>query len=391
MQKHYAALFEDAPQLTLGRRQHGVRRRSATIRTPSTALKEMGYSRPAEVLAIIRGWHHGRYPSVRSPRARERLTEVQPLLVAALADTADPDRALASFDRFIAELPAGVQLFSLLRANPGLLRLLADIMGTAPRLARILSRRRRLLDAVLDPRTLGMLPTAAELDRLIDAEMGVGENDMQHVLDRARVIGSEQQFLIGVRVLSGAIKANQAGGAYALLAERLIDALRRAVERELVRTHGKVPGGGAAVLAMGKLGGREMTATSDIDLILIYDFDDAATQSDGGAPAGPDTVLCAADATADQRAVLGDGRGLALRGRHAAAPLRPAGPGRHAAEDLRRLSDKRGLDVGAHGVDARARHLRAAAAARARRGGGARFARVAARSGEDRRRRPRHA
>ena len=49
---------------------------------------------------------------------------------------------------------------------------------------------------------------------------------MQHVLDRARVIGSEQQFLIGVRVLSGAIKANQAGGAYALLAERLIDALK---------------------------------------------------------------------------------------------------------------------------------------------------------------------
>ena len=69
-----------------------------------------------------------------------------------------------------------------------------------------------------------MLPTAEELDRLIAAEIGVGENDMQYVLDRARVVGSEQQFLIGVRVLSGAIKANQAGGAYALLAERLIDA-----------------------------------------------------------------------------------------------------------------------------------------------------------------------
>jgi [glutamine synthetase] adenylyltransferase / [glutamine synthetase]-adenylyl-L-tyrosine phosphorylase len=286
VQKHYAALFEDAPGLT----SEGVNMVFAGQRDdPDTvaALKEMGFSRPSEVLAIIRGWHHGRYPSVRSPRARERLTEVQPLLVAALADTADADRALASFDRFIAELPAGVQLFSLLRANPGLLRLLADIMGTAPRLSRILSRRRRLLDAVLDPRTLGMLPAAAELDQLIDAEIGSGENDMQHVLDRVRVIGSEQQFLIGVRVLSGAIKANQAGGAYALLAERLIDALKRAVERELVRTHGAVPGGGAAVLAMGKLGGREMTAASDIDLILIYDFDDAATQSDGGRPLAP--------------------------------------------------------------------------------------------------------
>jgi [glutamine synthetase] adenylyltransferase / [glutamine synthetase]-adenylyl-L-tyrosine phosphorylase len=286
VQKHYAALFEDAPGLTTG----GVNMVFAgQLDDPGTvaALKEMGFSQPSEVLAIIRGWHHGRYPAVRSARARERLTEVQPLLVAALADTADPDGALASFDRFISELPSGIQLFSLLRANPALLRLLADIMGTAPRLSRILSRRRRLLDAVLDPGTLGMLPTAEELDRLIAAEIGNGENDMQHVLDRARVVGSEQQFLIGIRVLSGAIKANQAGGAYALLAERLIDALKRAAERELARTHGEVRGGGAAVLAMGKLGGREMTAASDLDLILIYDFDETATQSDGARPLAP--------------------------------------------------------------------------------------------------------
>ncbi|MBZ0211799.1 MAG: bifunctional [glutamine synthetase] adenylyltransferase/[glutamine synthetase]-adenylyl-L-tyrosine phosphorylase [Hyphomicrobium sp.] len=286
VQKHYAALFEDAPVLTSG----GVNMVFAGEKDdPDTvaALKELGFSRPSEVLAIIRGWHHGRYPSVRSARARERLTEVQPLLVAALADTADPDRAFATFDRFIAELPAGVQLFSLLRANPGLLRLLADIMGTAPRLSRILSRRRRLLDAVLDPGTLGTLPTSEELDRLIAAEIGSGEHDMQYVLDRARVVGSEQQFLVGVRVLSGAIKANQAGGAYALLAERLIDAVLRAVERELARAHGKVPGGGAAVIAMGKLGGREMTAASDLDLIVIYDFDDTALHSAGSRPLAP--------------------------------------------------------------------------------------------------------
>jgi glutamate-ammonia-ligase adenylyltransferase len=224
---------------------------------------------------------------VRTPRARERLTEVQPLLVEALADTADPDRALISFDRFIAELPAGIQLFSLLRANPGLLRLLADVMGMAPRLSRILSKRRRLLDAVLDPRTLGDLPTKGELDQLIAGEIEKGEQDMQSVLDRARVIGSEQQFLIGVRLLSGAIKAHQAGAAYALLAECLIEALTGAVERELVRAHGHVPGGGVAVLAMGKLGGREMTASSDLDLILIYDFDELAVQSDGERPLSP--------------------------------------------------------------------------------------------------------
>jgi len=286
VQGHYAALFEDSPDLTPGGANMvfaGEQDDPATL----AALKDMGYAHPEQVLATVRGWHHGRYAAVRTPRARERLTEVQPLLIAALADTADPDRALASFDTFLGELPAGVQLFSLLRANPGLLRLIADMMGTAPRLSRILSRRRRLLDAVLDPGTLDMLPTREELDRLITAEIGSGEHDMQYVLDRARVVGSEQQFLIGVRVLSGAIKANQAGDAYALLAERLIDHLKTASERELERSNGRVPGGAAAVIAMGKLGGREMTAASDLDLILVYDFDPAATQSDGARPMAP--------------------------------------------------------------------------------------------------------
>ena len=286
VQRHYAALFEDSPELTAGGVNMvfaGEQDDPATV----TALKELGYGRPAQVLETVRGWHHGRTPAVRSARARERLTEVQPLLITALADTTDPDRALASFDRFMSELPTGVQLFSLLRANPGLLRLLANIMGTAPRLARILSRRRRLLDAVLDPGVLGNLPLPEELDRLIAAEIASGNHDMQYILDRARVVGSEQQFLIGIRVLSGAIKANQAGGAYALLAERLIDHLKAACERELERAHGRVVGGGAAVIAMGKLGGREMTAASDLDLILVYDFDPAAPQTSGARPLAP--------------------------------------------------------------------------------------------------------
>ncbi len=162
-----------------------------------------------------------------------------------------------------------MQLFSLLKANPALMRLVADIMGTAPRLSRILSRRRRLLDAVIDPRAFGALPSAEDLNELVASEMSQAR-DPQDVLDRARVVGSEQSFLIGVRVLSGSINASEAGIAYARLAESLIAALAADVEREMVRAHGRVLGGGAVVLAMGKLGGWAMTASSDVDLIVVY-------------------------------------------------------------------------------------------------------------------------
>lgn len=285
VQGHYVRLFEDAPALTA---EGGNLVFAGETDDPGTvaALTSMGYARPSDVLAAVRGWHHGRYPAVRSARARELLTEVQPALITAFAAAADPDRAVAVFDQFLAELPGGVQLFSLLKANPALMRLLADIMGTAPRLARILARRRRLLDAVIDPRTFAALPSADELAAAIAADLAQAA-DPQDVLDRARVIGSEQAFLIGVKVLSGSITASEAGAAYANLAESLIAALAADVEAELERAHGRVPGGGAVVVAMGKLGGREMTASSDLDLIVVYDFDPAASQSDGPRPLAP--------------------------------------------------------------------------------------------------------
>ena len=285
VQAHYARLFEHSPALTHGGANMVF---AGEADDPGTveALAGMGYARPSDVIAGVRGWHHGRYPAVRAPRARELLTEVQPLLIEALSRTADPDQAFIGFDRFLSELPSGVQLFSLLKQNPPLLDLIAAIMGSAPRLARILSKRRRVLDAVLAPGFFGALPSEADLDAIVGAEL-TGATDFQDVLDRARRIGHEQAFLIGVRVLTGSISAAQAGGAYALVAERMIAAMQAAVEREMAGSHGHVPGGATAVVAMGKLGGREMTAASDLDLIVVYDFDPDATLSDGLKPLAP--------------------------------------------------------------------------------------------------------
>ena len=68
----------------------------------------------------------------RTARARELLTELMPGLLKALGATAAPDQALLNFDLFLGNLPAGVQLFSLFKANPALLELVAAIMGSAP-------------------------------------------------------------------------------------------------------------------------------------------------------------------------------------------------------------------------------------------------------------------
>ncbi len=278
----YAALFEKAPSLTSAAGSLSFTGDTDDPETLAT-LSALGYSNPAEISHTIRGWHFGRYAAMRSASARERLTEFVPVLLEALAGGENADAAFAAFDRFLARMPAGVQLFSLLQTNSGLLNLLVTVLAAAPRLAETIVRRTHVMDALLDPAFFGSVPDAALLRQRL-AEMLSEARDFEDVLDRARIFGQEQQFLIGVRVLADTISVRQAGYAYSDLADALVSAVLDATLKEFERAHGKMKRGAVALVAMGKLGGREMSATSDVDLILLYDFDEAAASSSGPRP-----------------------------------------------------------------------------------------------------------
>ena len=269
MQNHYARLFEREKELTASEGNlvfTGVEEDPETLAT----LGRMGFRDPAHASAAIRGWHHGRIRATRSTRARELLTKLVPVLLPALAKTADPDAAFAQFDRFLTNLPAGVQLFSLLLARPDLLALIAAIMGSAPRLAQHLARAPATLDALIDADFLHGLPSRDRLDALLNEQLA-RVSTYEDALDRVRRFAKEQMFRVGVQVIQGTATADAAGPAFANIAETVVAGLLPVVERELGETAGRMPGGAFAVVAMGKLGGREMTAGSDLDLIFVYD------------------------------------------------------------------------------------------------------------------------
>jgi glutamate-ammonia-ligase adenylyltransferase len=277
VQSHYARLFESAPDLvsTEGNLVFtGVEEDPETLNT----LSAMGFREPAHASAAIRGWHHGRIRAMRSQRARELLTKLVPVILKALAGAADPDVAFAQFDRFLSNLPSGVQLFSLFMARPQFLDLLAKIVGSAPRLATYLARHPVILDALLDAEFLSRLPSRAELDaRFSSATTGPYED----VLDGTRRFTREAIFRVGVQIVEGVAKADQAGPALADIAECVIAGLLPKVEDQLASSAGRISGAGFAVVAMGKLGGREITASSDLDLVFVYDAPPGAEVSDG--------------------------------------------------------------------------------------------------------------
>jgi glutamate-ammonia-ligase adenylyltransferase len=265
---HYARLFEEAPDLTGPGNLvfTGIEDDPDTVRT----LREMGYAEPQKVGTVVRAWHHGRYRAMRSTRARQILTELMPALLQAFARTVDPDAALARFDEVLARLPAGVQLFSLFLSNPSLLELVAQIAGSAPRLADQLARSPQQLDAVLQRDFYAAPPAADVLARDLADQLGQAR-DFQDTLDITRRWNNDRVFQVGIHILRDLVDPEAAAVHLTAIADAALSAVLAAVEAEIVKAHGRVPGGGFAIIGMGKLGGAELTVGADLDLLFIYD------------------------------------------------------------------------------------------------------------------------
>jgi glutamate-ammonia-ligase adenylyltransferase len=282
VQRHYAGLFEqplsersDRPNLAF----------PPQADDPQTLdrLLEMGFRQPLEVSMLVRRWQTDAYRSLKGAFARGQLAEIVPVLLHHFSRMSNPDEAVIAFDRFLAGLHGSGRLFSLLRQNQDLIALLALVLGSAPRLADSLAQFPEVMDAVIDPSFFGALPDEGELAAALHRSLEQASSH-EELLDRVRMFAQEQIFLIGTRILSGTASADQAGEAFARLAGALIRSVSRTVETRFTAEHGRIAGQQFAILALGKLGGREMTANSDLDLIVVYDFDHEHPESAGRRP-----------------------------------------------------------------------------------------------------------
>ncbi len=238
------------------------------------------FADPESAEATMAAWR--RLPALRSERARAIFKRLQPELMRRMAGAASPDNALRSLDAFLSRLPAGVQIFSLMEANPPLLDLLVDICSSAPELARHLGSNAGVLDAVISRDFYRPLKGLSELRDALMARLDEAP-DYESALNVARIWMRERHFRIGVHLLRGIADPNEAAAAYSAVAEAVVAALWPVVTGEFAHRHGPPPGAGAVVVALGKLGSREMTVSSDLDLIVIYDAE-GAEASEGKRP-----------------------------------------------------------------------------------------------------------
>ncbi|QDU23128.1 bifunctional [glutamate--ammonia ligase]-adenylyl-L-tyrosine phosphorylase/[glutamate--ammonia-ligase] adenylyltransferase [Urbifossiella limnaea] len=216
-------------------------------------------------------------PFLSDRRCRHFLASIAPRLLQAVADTPDPDEALTQLERVSASLGAKAVLWELFSANPATLRLYVDLCAGSPFLSGILINNPGMADELLDSLVLNQPRTADEL-RAELAELCRGASDPDPILHSFQ---DKELLRIGVADLLGMAAIRDTTAALSDLADTLLNQMCELVEADLA-----AKGGCAAcysLLGLGKLGGREISYHSDLDLLLVYEAD----SREAAAAAGP--------------------------------------------------------------------------------------------------------
>ena len=314
-------------------------------------------ARPARVLAISRRrtatcgcCATGRRTRPRLPRRRQALAALAPSMLAEIASSAAPDRALHHMATFITRSAPARATSTCCSRIPASA---ACSSGSSPPA----SSSRTSSCATPSCSTAWCAPTwcssrarATTWRRELAARLGAAA-DFESELDTLRRFRTEEFLRIGVHDIQGELRpprsCRRSSRRWPTCVSR-----RRSASRWRDVTHRfelppEAPTEGLAVVAMGKLGGAELNYHSDLDLIFVYDAGDAALVARSHRAA---RVLHARRAAHDQRAPDADARGCRLPDRHAPASLRQPGTAGVVARGVRGISPHQRAAVGAPGA-----------------------------------------
>ena len=274
VERHYADFFELPVEVSSSR--------DARPTIDAAQLGRMGFANPEAGAGILGKWRSGRYRVAQGPRSRELLDALTPALLTAMLGSADPDLAFTRFDRFLAGLPTGLQVFSLFQANLHVMETLVDILVSAPAVGEQLMRRPELFETLLEWDAAEIAPGRAQLEEELRLQLGPAR-DLEDAVGRTGSWVHAARLRVAIHMLFRRLGPVNAAPVLSDVADCALGALLNQVQNAFARNHGRIPGAETAILGMGRLGGREMSVTSDLDLVLVYDAPENA-ESDGSRP-----------------------------------------------------------------------------------------------------------
>ena len=251
-------------------------REDITAEELSAQLEKLGYpaapegllQRSAQRLLQLRASH--RYQQLPE-LSKQRLDKLIPQFIILSAQHGDPDATLSRLLALLEGISRRASYLAFLAEYPQALQRLTTLVAASSWASDYLTLHPALLDELLDAREIYQTPQWQQLDHDLQNRLDDNATDTERQLDVLRHAQQEQTFHLLAMDLQGLLPLETLSDHLSALADLLLRHVLRlswAAARKRHREDAKF-----AIIAYGKLGGKELGYASDLDLIFLYDDD----------------------------------------------------------------------------------------------------------------------
>ena len=278
VEQHFNAVFENC---SMSSAEHPYRLLWANIEEHQgttgllAQLEAMGFSPPEQALNGLRSMHRSAKYQLLSGQGRQRFDALLPTLIATAATCNHPCNALCRMLDVLEVIGRRTNYLALLAEFPQALDMVCKLCDASPWLAQYLAKHPIVLDELLDARTLHAAPDFAMLRVDLEQRLQACDGDVEAMLDTLRHFKHAHTFRFAAQDVTGGLELQTLSDYLSVLADIVLDSVLRHAWAGLRGRHRDTPQ--FAIIAYGKLGGRELGYASDLDLVFLYD--DAAVEA----------------------------------------------------------------------------------------------------------------
>lgn len=254
-------------------------------------LTELGYRDPADTWRLLSEMKSSKQVTHLQAVARERLDKLMPLLINACARQDNPDLALQRVLRLVEAVRRRSAYIALLVENPRSLHRLAMLFNASPWVADTMCRYPVLLDQLLNEATL-LKPLTVDVlqNELRQFMLRVPEDDLERQMDTLRQFKNAHVLRVAASELAGTLPLMKVSDYLTWLAEAMLQTMFELAWRQMTEKFGRPqrePGVPCdpdfIIVGYGKVGGLELSYSSDLDLVFLHDAH-PALETDGSSP-----------------------------------------------------------------------------------------------------------
>jgi glutamate-ammonia-ligase adenylyltransferase len=234
-------------------------------------LAKLGYRTASDsaqrLLQLQAGNRYQQLPEL----SKQRLDKLVPQFIALCAQQANPDETLSRLLTLVEGISRRASYLAFLAEYPQAMQRLTRMVAASSWAGEYMTQHPALFDELLAAREMYQPPQWQQLDRNLQSRLDDCAGDAERQLDVLRLVQQEQTFQLLAMDLQGLLPLEKLSDHLSDLADLLLRHVLRLSWATARKRHRDEPR--FAIIAYGKLGGKELSYASDLDLIFLYDDD----------------------------------------------------------------------------------------------------------------------